>query len=65
MVDSQHDERISSLPSLKGNEEQHECQKSGKGCYEWDNSCGLECYWVIVPMMQIEVWVLQSQEWRS
>ena len=27
---------------------QHECQ-SAKGDYEWDNSCGEECYRVIVP----------------
>jgi hypothetical protein len=27
VVDSRHDERLSGLPSLKGNEEQHECQK--------------------------------------
>ena len=27
MVDLQHDERLLGLPSLKGDEEQHECQK--------------------------------------
>jgi hypothetical protein len=27
VVDSQHDERLPGLPSLKGDEEQHECQK--------------------------------------
>jgi hypothetical protein len=31
VVGSQHDERLSGLPSLKGNEEQHECQKVAKG----------------------------------
>ena len=31
VVDSQHDERLSRLPSLKGNEEQHECQKVQRG----------------------------------
>ena len=31
MVDSQHDERLSRIPSLKGNEEQHECQKVPTG----------------------------------
>jgi hypothetical protein len=31
VVDSQHDERLLGLPSLKGNEEQHECQKVAKG----------------------------------
>jgi hypothetical protein len=30
VVDLQHDERLSGLPSLKGNEEQHECQKCQK-----------------------------------
>jgi hypothetical protein len=30
VVDLQHDERLSRLPSLKGNEEQHECQKFQK-----------------------------------
>jgi hypothetical protein len=30
VVDVQHDERLSGLPSLKGNEEQHECQKCQK-----------------------------------
>jgi hypothetical protein len=29
--DSRHDERLSGLPSLKSNEEQHECQKVPKG----------------------------------
>jgi hypothetical protein len=27
VVDLQHDERLLGLPSLKGDEEQHECQK--------------------------------------
>jgi hypothetical protein len=40
VANSRHDERLLGLPSLKGNEEQHECQKVPKGCYEWDNSCG-------------------------
>jgi hypothetical protein len=31
MVDSRHDERLSGLPSLKGSQEQHECQKVSKG----------------------------------
>jgi hypothetical protein len=31
VVDSQHDEKLSGLPSLKGNEEHHECQKVAKG----------------------------------
>ena len=31
MADSRHDERLSGLPSLKGNEKQHECQKVAKG----------------------------------
>jgi hypothetical protein len=31
VVDLQHDERLLGLPSLKGNEEQHECQKVPKG----------------------------------
>jgi hypothetical protein len=31
VVDSRHDERLSGLPSLKGNEKQHECQKVAKG----------------------------------
>jgi hypothetical protein len=31
VADSRHDERLSGLPSLMGNEEQHECQKVPKG----------------------------------
>ena len=31
VVDVKHDERLPGLPSLKGNEEQHECQKCKKG----------------------------------
>ena len=31
MVDSRHDERLSGLPSLNGDEKQHECQKVAKG----------------------------------
>jgi hypothetical protein len=31
VVDVQHDKRLPGLPSLKGNEEQHECQKVQKG----------------------------------
>jgi hypothetical protein len=30
VVDSQHDVRLPGLPSLKGNEEQHECRKCKK-----------------------------------
>jgi hypothetical protein len=30
VVDLQHDERLSGLPSLKGKEEQHECRKCQK-----------------------------------
>jgi hypothetical protein len=30
VVDLQHDERLSGLPSLKGDEEQHECRKCQK-----------------------------------
>jgi hypothetical protein len=30
VVNSRHDERLPGLPSLKGNEEQHECQKCQK-----------------------------------
>jgi hypothetical protein len=30
VADSRHDERLSGLPSLKGNEEQHECRQSAK-----------------------------------
>jgi hypothetical protein len=30
VVDSQHDVRLPGLPSLKGNEERHECQKCKK-----------------------------------
>jgi hypothetical protein len=31
VADSRHDERLSGLPSLKGNEKHHECQKVAKG----------------------------------
>jgi hypothetical protein len=31
VVDSQHDVRLPGLPSLKSNEERHECQKVQKG----------------------------------
>jgi hypothetical protein len=31
VVDLQHEERLLGLPSLKGNEEQHECHKCKKG----------------------------------
>jgi hypothetical protein len=31
VADSRHDERLLGLPSLKGKEKQHECQKVAKG----------------------------------
>jgi hypothetical protein len=31
VVDSRHDERLPGLPSLEGNEKQHECRKGTKG----------------------------------
>jgi hypothetical protein len=31
VVNSQHDERLPGLPSLRGNKEKHECQKVQKG----------------------------------
>jgi hypothetical protein len=34
--------RLLGLPTL-GGEKQHECQ-SARGDYNWDNSCGRECY---------------------
>jgi hypothetical protein len=41
VVDSQHDERLSGLPSLKVNEEQHECQKVAKGAMNGTTHVGL------------------------
>jgi hypothetical protein len=40
VVESQHDERLSGLPSLKGNEEHHECQKVEKGAMNGTNHVG-------------------------
>jgi hypothetical protein len=51
VADSRHGVRLSGLPSIKGLKKQHECQ-SAKGYYEWDNSCGGECYQVTVPKIQ-------------
>ena len=62
VVDSQHDERLSGLPSLKGNEEQHECQKVSKGVMNGTTHVGENSIGFTVPMMQMEVWVLQSRE---
>ena len=53
MDDSRHDERLSGIPSLKGNEEQHECQKVQKGAmngttHVGENATGLQyrrCKW--------------------
>jgi hypothetical protein len=47
VVDLQHDERLSGLPFLKGNEEQHECQKVPKGAingttHVGENATGLQ-----------------------
>jgi hypothetical protein len=44
---SRHDVRLSGLPSLKG--ENNMSVKVPRGDYEWDNSCGGECYRVTVP----------------
>ena len=53
VADSRHDERLSGLPSLKGNEKQHECQKVPKGAmngttHVGENATGLQyrrCKW--------------------
>ena len=55
MVDSQHDERLPGLPSLKGNEEQHECQKCKKGAMNETTHVGKKNYRVPVQKMQMEV----------
>jgi hypothetical protein len=34
VVNSQHDGKLPGLPSLKGNEKQHECRKCKKWCYD-------------------------------
>jgi hypothetical protein len=53
VVELQHDNRLMGLPSLKGKNSMSVI--SEKRCYEWDNSCGGECYPITVPKMQMEV----------
>jgi hypothetical protein len=55
VVNSQHDERLPRLPSLKGNEEQHECQKVPRGAMNETTHVGKKNYRVPVPKMQMEV----------
>jgi hypothetical protein len=47
VVNSQHDGKLPGLPSLKGNEKQHECQKCKRGAmsettHVGENATGLQ-----------------------
>jgi hypothetical protein len=52
VVDLQHDERLPGLPSLKGNEEHHECQKCKKGAMNETTHVGKKATGVPVLKMQ-------------
>jgi hypothetical protein len=63
VVNSQHDGRLPGLPSLKGNEKQHECQKCKKGAMNGTTHVGEDATGLQYRHMQ--KWrcgVLQSQE---
>jgi hypothetical protein len=46
-VECQQDNQLTRLPALKGKSNMSVI--SANRCYEWDNSCRCECYWVTVP----------------
>ena len=62
MVDSQHDVRQPGIPSLKGNEEQHECQKCKKGAMNGTTHVGENATGLQYRRCKMEVGVLQSRK---
>jgi hypothetical protein len=56
VVNSQHDGKLPGLPSLKGNEKQHECQKCKRGAMNGTTHVGENATGLQYRDAKMEVW---------